>query len=166
MVKSVLFNLDITLYDHLMHVMCLNSPQIIPYTDAIPEGGKIGMALYFQGVAFATGNSYVFILLTTSHIVFSNETLIKKSTFIHLKKKFKKVFYSTHRFEINLIAGTREAGDVVFHMFFGINGAYLIYNTRRSGKWENAERTSGCPISKGSAFDMFFVTKTEGYEVK
>lgn len=37
--------------------MCLYSPQSIPYTNTIPGGLGAGMALYFQGVVFATGKS-------------------------------------------------------------------------------------------------------------
>ncbi|KAF4075259.1 hypothetical protein AMELA_G00232520 [Ameiurus melas] len=67
-------------------------------------------------------------------------------------------------FEINLIAGTRERGDVTFHMYYTFSDS-LAYNTRRGVNWENVERVPGCPISKGSAFDIFFVIKSEGYEV-
>ncbi|XP_046693712.1 verrucotoxin subunit beta-like [Silurus meridionalis] len=66
-------------------------------------------------------------------------------------------------FEINLIAGQREVGGVAFHLKFCINDA-TIYNSYRNGKWEGEEKTS-CPISKGSAFDVFLVIKTEGYEI-
>ncbi|XP_053471963.1 cytolytic toxin-alpha-like [Ictalurus furcatus] len=101
----------------------VSSPKI-PYTDAIPGGLKTGMAVYFQGVALATGKT----------------------------------------FEINLIAGTRERGDITFHMYYTFSDS-LAYNTRRNGNWENVERVPGCPVSKGSAFDIFFVIKSEGYEV-
>ncbi|XP_053085716.1 cytolytic toxin-alpha [Pangasianodon hypophthalmus] len=101
----------------------VNSPSI-PYTDTIPGGLKTGMALYFQGVVFAAGESIKF----------------------------------------NLIAGTEKGSDRSFHMRCDFNES-VVYNSQRNGSWENEEITSGCPISKGSAFDIFFVTKTEGYEV-
>ncbi|XP_034158235.2 cytolytic toxin-alpha [Pangasianodon hypophthalmus] len=101
----------------------VNSPSI-PYTDTIPGGLKTGMALYFQGVVFAAGESIRF----------------------------------------NLIAGTEKGSDRTFHMRCDFNES-MVYNSHRNGSWENEEITPGCPISKGSAFDIFFVTKTEGYEV-
>ncbi|XP_060754279.1 uncharacterized protein LOC132865788 [Neoarius graeffei] len=55
--------------------------------------------------------------------------------------------------------------DVAFHLEFRI-GDSVVRNSFRNGKWENEERTSWCPVSKGSAFDIFVVTKAEGYEVQ
>lgn len=45
--------------------MCLYPSQSIPYIGTIPGGLKAEMALYFQGVVFATGTVYVFMLLTS-----------------------------------------------------------------------------------------------------
>ncbi|KAF4075339.1 hypothetical protein AMELA_G00233320 [Ameiurus melas] len=54
--------------------------------------------------------------------------------------------------------------DIAFHFNPRISDT-VVQNNRRDGRWENEEHTSGCPISKGSAFDVFIVTKSEGYEV-
>lgn len=71
-----------------------------------------------------------------------------------------------HSFEIDLTAGTKEAGgDLIFHMFFHITDNYLAYNTCKNRNWDSVIRVPGCPLPKGSAFDVFFVVKTEGYEV-
>lgn len=165
-----------------MFIICLYSPQKIPYTDAIPGGLKTGMAVYFQGAALATGITYVFMLLIMTYwTVFSSGNIyLNKSMGSHwlhfiLPECYVYCmdfycssliwsFYSTHRFEINLIAGSKERGDVTFHMYYTFSDS-LAYNTRRNGNWENVERVPGCPISKGSAFDIFFVIKSEGYEV-
>lgn len=72
--------------------------------------------------------------------------------------------YLTHRFAFNLITGQKVDDDIAFHFNPRINDV-VVRNSRRNGCWENEERTSGCPIPKGSAFDIFIVTKTEGYEV-
>ncbi|MCJ8748057.1 hypothetical protein PDJAM_G00160570 [Pangasius djambal] len=76
----------------------------IPYDYTIPGGLRAGMALYFQGVVSATGQS----------------PMISK---------------------------------------------WICCDSLRNGKWEKQENTSVCPISKGSVYDIFIVTKTEGYEV-
>ncbi|XP_060754280.1 verrucotoxin subunit beta-like [Neoarius graeffei] len=93
----------------------------IPYIGTIPGGLKAEMALYFQGVVFATGKVFNINLQIKPH-------------------------------------------DVAFHLKFSI-GDSVVRNSFRNGKWENEERTSGCPVSEGSAFDIFVVTKAEGYEV-
>ncbi|XP_058237136.1 verrucotoxin subunit beta-like [Hemibagrus wyckioides] len=67
-------------------------------------------------------------------------------------------------FETNLIAGTREAGDVTLHMFVTF-GESMLFSTRRGQTWDNAERLTWSPITKGSAFDIFFVINPEGWEV-
>ncbi|KAB5523552.1 hypothetical protein PHYPO_G00153830 [Pangasianodon hypophthalmus] len=100
----------------------VNSPRI-PYIDTIPGGLRAGMALYFQGVVFATGEVFSF----------------------------------------NLVTGPKVDDDIVFH-FNLRNNDLVVQNSRRNGMWENEEHTSGCPIPKGSAFDIFIVAKREGYE--
>ncbi|KAF4075278.1 hypothetical protein AMELA_G00232620 [Ameiurus melas] len=54
--------------------------------------------------------------------------------------------------------------DIAFHFNPRISGT-VVQNSRRNGWWENEEHISWCPIPKGSAFDVFIVTKSEGYEV-
>ncbi|KAK3530103.1 hypothetical protein QTP86_014774 [Hemibagrus guttatus] len=67
-------------------------------------------------------------------------------------------------FEINHIAGTREAGDVTFRMLVTF-GESLAFNTRRGQTWESVERTTSCPVTKGSAFDILFWFNPDGWEV-
>lgn len=57
-------------YNNLMtnqYVMQLLLPQTVPYIYTIPGGLRAGVALYFQGVILATGQTYVFILVITRH---------------------------------------------------------------------------------------------------
>ncbi|KAF5909282.1 verrucotoxin subunit beta-like, partial [Clarias magur] len=69
-------------------------------------------------------------------------------------------------FEINFIVGTKGSGDIPFYASFRMNDTCtLVFNTFRNEIWEVEERTPGCPTPKGSAFDIFCVVKTEGYEV-
>lgn len=68
------------------------------------------------------------------------------------------------RFSFNLITGLTTNDDIAFHFNPRINDS-VVQNSRRNGSWENEERTSGCPISSGSAFDIFIVTNSEGYVV-
>ncbi|XP_053471989.1 cytolytic toxin-alpha-like [Ictalurus furcatus] len=56
------------------------------------------------------------------------------------------------------------AGDIAFH-FRPCISDWICCDSRRNGMWEKQEKTSWCQISKGSSFDIFIVTKTEGYEV-
>ncbi|KAM9454714.1 cytolytic toxin-alpha-like [Clarias gariepinus] len=67
-------------------------------------------------------------------------------------------------FSFNLITGLTINDDIAFHFNPRINDS-VVQNSRRTGSWENEERTSGCPISRGSAFDIFIVTNSEGYVV-
>ncbi|XP_053532311.1 cytolytic toxin-alpha isoform X1 [Ictalurus punctatus] len=55
-------------------------------------------------------------------------------------------------------------GDIAFHFRPCIDD-WICCDSRRNGMWEEQEKTSWCQISKGSSFDIFIVTKTEGYEV-
>ncbi|KAB5513306.1 hypothetical protein PHYPO_G00249450 [Pangasianodon hypophthalmus] len=95
----------------------------IPYIYTIPGGLRAGMALYFQGVVSATGQSFIF--------------------------DFK---------------AWLKSDDIAFH-FRPMISKWICCDSLRNGKWEKQENTPGCQISKGSVFDIFIVTKTEGYEV-
>ncbi|KAF5909283.1 verrucotoxin subunit beta-like, partial [Clarias magur] len=76
------------------------------------------------------------------------------------------VFATAKYFEICFIAGTKGSGDVIFLTSFRMDDTWsLVYNTFRNGNWEGEEKTTGCPTPKGSAFDVFFAIKPEGYEV-
>ncbi|KAK2818099.1 hypothetical protein Q7C36_022032 [Tachysurus vachellii] len=67
-------------------------------------------------------------------------------------------------FEMNVRAGSWSSGDYTFFAYFKL-GESMTFNTRRGPNWEASENVSSCPITKGSAFDMFFVVKQEGWEV-
>ncbi|KAM9455058.1 uncharacterized protein Hap1MRO34_020820 [Clarias gariepinus] len=66
-------------------------------------------------------------------------------------------------FAFNLITGRTENDDIAFHFNRRINGT-VVQNSRTNGWWKKEERISSCSLSSGSAFDIFIVTKTEGYE--
>ncbi|KAF5909296.1 verrucotoxin subunit beta-like, partial [Clarias magur] len=67
-------------------------------------------------------------------------------------------------FAFNLITGLMANDDIAFHFNHRTNGT-VVQNCCRNGWWKNEERISGCSLSSASAFDIFIVTKTEGYEV-
>ncbi|XP_017313557.1 cytolytic toxin-alpha [Ictalurus punctatus] len=67
-------------------------------------------------------------------------------------------------FAFNIVNGLRVDDNIAFHFNPRIS-KMVVRNSCRNGSWQNEERTSGCPIPKGSAFDVFIVTKSEGYEV-
>ncbi|XP_027035054.2 cytolytic toxin-alpha-like [Tachysurus fulvidraco] len=67
-------------------------------------------------------------------------------------------------FEIDFIAGAKETGDVTLYMGFNIDDS-LSFNTRRGPNWETQECITSYTVAKGSAFDVFFVVKQEGWEV-
>ncbi|XP_053532314.1 cytolytic toxin-alpha [Ictalurus punctatus] len=68
------------------------------------------------------------------------------------------------KFSFNIVNGLRVDDDIAFHFNPRIS-EMVVQNSRRNGRWENEEHISGCPIPTGSAFDVFIVTKSEGYEV-
>ncbi|XP_053333631.1 stonustoxin subunit alpha-like [Clarias gariepinus] len=55
-------------------------------------------------------------------------------------------------------------GDIAFHFRIDLD-KWTTCDSLRNGVWEKQEWPSVGQISKGSAFDIFIVTKTEGYEV-
>ncbi|XP_060717025.1 cytolytic toxin-alpha-like isoform X2 [Tachysurus vachellii] len=56
-----------------------------------------------------------------------------------------------------------DEGDIAFH-FRPMFNEYICCNSYVNKNWQCEERTA-CNISKGSAFDIFVVIKTAGYEV-
>ncbi|KAF4075279.1 hypothetical protein AMELA_G00232630 [Ameiurus melas] len=67
-------------------------------------------------------------------------------------------------FEFNLGTGLKVDDDIAFN-FNSLIIDTVLQNSRRDGRWENEERTSRGCIPEKSAFDVFIVTKSEGYEV-
>ncbi|KAI4889460.1 hypothetical protein NFI96_011630 [Prochilodus magdalenae] len=124
-----------------------------PYVGSIPGGLKPGMALYFEGVVLPYANEYRYAFLTLTSVqysfCFSFESQI--SCF-------------SHRFAINHKIGPKDGEDIAFQFNPRINDR-VVWDSFRNGRWENAEHTQSCPLNKGSAFDIFIVIRTEGYEV-
>ncbi|XP_027035056.2 cytolytic toxin-alpha-like [Tachysurus fulvidraco] len=67
-------------------------------------------------------------------------------------------------FEINLRPTESLDSDLTFYACFKF-GDSITLNTRRGQDWEGTEYIPSCPITNGSAYDMFLVAKQEGWEV-
>ncbi|XP_043089521.1 uncharacterized protein LOC122335727 isoform X2 [Puntigrus tetrazona] len=68
------------------------------------------------------------------------------------------------RFRINFKTGPTDKHETAFH-FNPRMGSNVVMNSFRNGKWETEEHFSDNPFKKGEDFDMFFVVKSEGYQV-
>ncbi|KAK2894936.1 hypothetical protein Q8A67_012165 [Cirrhinus molitorella] len=69
------------------------------------------------------------------------------------------------RFSINFKTGPTGKDDIAFH-FNPRMGSKVVMNTFSNGKWGAEECVSDNPFKKGEAFEMFFVIKSEGYQVR
>ncbi|KAF4101770.1 hypothetical protein G5714_018202 [Onychostoma macrolepis] len=69
------------------------------------------------------------------------------------------------RFSINFKTGSTDKHDTAFH-FNPRMGSKVFMNSFRNGKWGAEESVSDNPFKKGEAFEMFFVVKSEGYQVR
>uniref|UniRef100_A0A8C2CV23 Galectin n=1 Tax=Cyprinus carpio TaxID=7962 RepID=A0A8C2CV23_CYPCA len=69
-----------------------------------------------------------------------------------------------YRFRINFKTGPTDKHDTAFH-FNPRMGSNVAMNSFSTGKWETGESVSDNPFKKGEAFEMFFVIKSEGYQV-
>ncbi|XP_042630718.1 uncharacterized protein lgals4 isoform X6 [Cyprinus carpio] len=69
------------------------------------------------------------------------------------------------RFEINFKTGPTDKNDIAFH-FNPRMGSKVVMNSLKNGKWGAEESVSDSPFKKGEAFEMFFVVKSEGYQVR
>uniref|UniRef100_A0A8C1ZED6 Galectin domain-containing protein n=1 Tax=Cyprinus carpio TaxID=7962 RepID=A0A8C1ZED6_CYPCA len=67
-------------------------------------------------------------------------------------------------FRINFKTGPTDKHDTAFH-FNPRMGSNVAMNSFSTGKWETGESVSDNPFKKGEAFEMFFVIKSEGYQV-
>uniref|UniRef100_A0A8C2CXG4 Galectin n=1 Tax=Cyprinus carpio TaxID=7962 RepID=A0A8C2CXG4_CYPCA len=67
-------------------------------------------------------------------------------------------------FEINFKTGPADKNDIAFH-FNPRMGSKVVMNSLKNGKWGAEESVSDSPFKKGEAFEMFFVVKSEGYQV-
>ncbi|KAF7689440.1 verrucotoxin subunit beta-like [Silurus meridionalis] len=68
---------------------------------------------------------------------------------------------SGQTFIINFL---KNEDEVAFHIKHELNNLTWC-DSLRNGRWEKQEHTSEYKLSEGSAFDIFIVIKTEGYEV-
>uniref|UniRef100_A0A672MWM6 Galectin n=1 Tax=Sinocyclocheilus grahami TaxID=75366 RepID=A0A672MWM6_SINGR len=68
------------------------------------------------------------------------------------------------QFELNFKTGPSDNDDIAFH-FNPRMDQKVVMNSFSTGKWETEESFSDNPFKKGEDFDMFFVVKSEGYQV-
>ncbi|KAI5089920.1 verrucotoxin subunit beta-like, partial [Silurus meridionalis] len=71
---------------------------------------------------------------------------------------------SGQTFVMNFLTNEESGDDIAFHLRHKLN-ALTCCDSFRHGGWEKQEHTSEYKLSEGSAFDIFIVIKTEGYEV-
>uniref|UniRef100_A0A672MWN2 Galectin n=1 Tax=Sinocyclocheilus grahami TaxID=75366 RepID=A0A672MWN2_SINGR len=64
----------------------------------------------------------------------------------------------------NADRGPTDKHETAFH-FNPRMGSKVVMNSFSTGKWETEESFSDNPFKKGEDFDMFFVVKSEGYQV-
>ncbi|KAJ8256622.1 hypothetical protein COCON_G00187740 [Conger conger] len=67
-------------------------------------------------------------------------------------------------FAINLQNSGMEGSDVALH----VNPRFeesVVFNTCRSGSWEEEERPAEMPFCKGEDFELLIIVTTEGYQV-
>ncbi|CAM4585312.1 unnamed protein product [Leuciscus chuanchicus] len=69
------------------------------------------------------------------------------------------------RFSINFKTGPTDKHDIAFH-FNPRMGSKVVMNSLTNGKWGAEESVSDNPFKKGEDFEMFFVIKSEGYQVQ
>ncbi|XP_046719934.1 uncharacterized protein LOC124395478 [Silurus meridionalis] len=70
----------------------------------------------------------------------------------------------SRRFEINLKTGFSDDDDIAFHFNPRI-GQYVYLNSFRKGSWEKEQTAPDKPFTKGAAFKLLLVIKTDRYEV-
>jgi len=68
------------------------------------------------------------------------------------------------RFAINFKTGPTDKHDTAFH-FNPRMGHKVAMNSSTNGKWGAEESVSDNPFKKGEDFEMFFIIKSEGYQV-
>ncbi|XP_060779265.1 uncharacterized protein LOC132887733 isoform X4 [Neoarius graeffei] len=69
-----------------------------------------------------------------------------------------------NEFAIHFRMGESDSDDIAFHINPHL-GQYVALNSFRNGSWETEESASDKPFTKGAAFNMFVVIKSEGFEV-
>ncbi|XP_035239585.1 uncharacterized protein LOC118208806 isoform X1 [Anguilla anguilla] len=72
----------------------------------------------------------------------------------------------SNRFSINLDCGEKEGCDNALHFNPRFDSNLVVFNTFRNGGWENEERPTEMPLSKGQDFEVFIIVTSGGYQVK
>ncbi|KAI5109588.1 verrucotoxin subunit beta-like [Silurus meridionalis] len=70
---------------------------------------------------------------------------------------------SGQTFMMDFLTNEKTCDDITFHLRHELN-ALTCCNSFRNGEWDKEEHTSEYKLSEGSAFDIFIVIKTEGFE--
>ncbi|XP_060754950.1 verrucotoxin subunit beta-like [Neoarius graeffei] len=65
---------------------------------------------------------------------------------------------------INLQTGVESGYDIALHISLRLPST-IVLNTCNNGVWQKEEYIQSNPFVKGGAFDIFIITKPEGYEV-
>ncbi|XP_053533823.1 uncharacterized protein LOC108264058 isoform X2 [Ictalurus punctatus] len=71
---------------------------------------------------------------------------------------------NANQFSINFQTGQNKYDDIAFYFNPWI-GQYVYLNSFQNGNWEEKECVLDESFTRGAAFNMFIVTKTDGYEV-
>ncbi|XP_035240190.1 galectin-6-like [Anguilla anguilla] len=69
------------------------------------------------------------------------------------------------RFSINLYCQEQKSRDNAFHFNPRFDTNMVVFNTFRNGRWENEERPSEMPFSRGENFKLVYIITSEGYQV-
>ncbi|XP_047677998.1 uncharacterized protein LOC113650748 isoform X2 [Tachysurus fulvidraco] len=69
-----------------------------------------------------------------------------------------------NEFIINFQTGNSDGDDIAFCINPHL-GCYVAINSFRNGSWETEESVADKPFTKGAAFNMFVIIKSEHYEV-
>ncbi|XP_026088443.1 uncharacterized protein LOC113062675 [Carassius auratus] len=69
------------------------------------------------------------------------------------------------RFSVNFTTGPTDKNDIALH-FNPRMGSKVVMNSFRNGRWGAEESVSDNPFKKGEAFEMFFVIKSEGFQIR
>jgi len=69
------------------------------------------------------------------------------------------------RFEFNLLAGTEEGADVVFHFNPRFDQRESVRNSCQDGAWGPEEKQGGFPLRSGEEFEIQIICFEEHYQV-
>ncbi|XP_058244525.1 uncharacterized protein LOC131352419 [Hemibagrus wyckioides] len=160
-----------SMYCNFKHRIPLEKVSILSFCGdvSIPICGLTGnwkMSSFCSGSGTASSTP---VPKDVSYLI-SNPTLPYISNFLgRIKQDMIILFQGTvpadaQSFEINLKTGLSDKDDIAFHFNPRI-GQYVYLNSFRNGAWETEETASDKPFSKGAAFQILLVLKSEGYDV-